>query len=252
MNLAIYGGIDSSQVKWNSKGSFLNDAHKDLKADYVIANPPFNDNDWSGDLLPALATERWKFGTPPPATRTTPGSSTSSTTSAPAARPASCCPRAPSPPSPPARATSARPSWKRASWTASSTSPPSSSSTPRSARPSLVPQPQPHKGQRRLPQPRRTGSPLHRRPQPGPPHQPSYEGILRRGHPGHRGHLPQLAEALRGGMRILKAFCSSVTDGGPRELSWTTSLTPGHYVGLPDGRGRLRLKRALRGASMRV
>ena len=38
-------------VKWNNEGSFLNDAHKDLKADYIIANPPFNDSDWSGDLL---------------------------------------------------------------------------------------------------------------------------------------------------------------------------------------------------------
>ena len=38
MNLAIRG-IDSSQVRWNNEGSFLNDAHKDLKADFVIANP---------------------------------------------------------------------------------------------------------------------------------------------------------------------------------------------------------------------
>jgi type I restriction enzyme M protein len=50
MNLAIRG-IDSTQVKWNSEGSFLNDAHKDLKADFIIANPPFNVSDWSGDLL---------------------------------------------------------------------------------------------------------------------------------------------------------------------------------------------------------
>ena len=50
MNLAIRG-IDGSQVKWNNEGSFLNDAHKDLKADYIIANPPFNVSDWSGDLL---------------------------------------------------------------------------------------------------------------------------------------------------------------------------------------------------------
>ena len=63
MNLAIRG-IDSSQVKWNSEGSFLNDTHKDLKADYVIANPPFNDSDWSGDLL--RKDGRWQFGTPPP------------------------------------------------------------------------------------------------------------------------------------------------------------------------------------------
>ncbi len=62
MNLAIRG-IDSSQVKWNNEGSFLNDAHKDLKADYVIANPPFNDSDWSGDLL--RNDGRWKFGAPP-------------------------------------------------------------------------------------------------------------------------------------------------------------------------------------------
>ncbi|MGN6802890.1 MAG: N-6 DNA methylase, partial [Ginsengibacter sp.] len=50
MNLAIRG-IDSTNVKWNNEGSFLNDAHKDLKADYIIANPPFNDSDWSGELL---------------------------------------------------------------------------------------------------------------------------------------------------------------------------------------------------------
>ncbi|MCX6150251.1 MAG: class I SAM-dependent DNA methyltransferase [Ignavibacteriales bacterium] len=50
MNLAIRG-IDSSNVKWNNEGSFLNNAHKDLKADYVLANPPFNDSDWSGELL---------------------------------------------------------------------------------------------------------------------------------------------------------------------------------------------------------
>ncbi len=62
MNLAIRG-IDSSQVKWNNEGSFLNDAHKDLKADYVIANPPFNDSDWSGDLL--RGDRRWKYGKPP-------------------------------------------------------------------------------------------------------------------------------------------------------------------------------------------
>jgi len=62
MNLAIRG-LDSSQVKWNSEGSFLNDAHKDLKADYIIANPPFNVSDWSGDLL--RTDGRWKYGTPP-------------------------------------------------------------------------------------------------------------------------------------------------------------------------------------------
>lgn len=63
MNLAIRG-IDSSQVKWNNEGSFLNNAHKDLKADYIIANPPFNVSDWSGELL--RTDGRWKYGTPPP------------------------------------------------------------------------------------------------------------------------------------------------------------------------------------------
>ncbi|MCB4204557.1 type I restriction-modification system subunit M [Deferribacterales bacterium Es71-Z0220] len=63
MNLAIRG-IDSTQVKWNPEGSFLNDAHKDLKADFVIANPPFNDSDWSGELL--RADVRWKYGIPTP------------------------------------------------------------------------------------------------------------------------------------------------------------------------------------------
>jgi type I restriction enzyme M protein len=62
MNLAIRG-IDSSQVKWNNEGSFLNDAHPDLKADYIIANPPFNVSDWSGELLRNDA--RWQYGVPP-------------------------------------------------------------------------------------------------------------------------------------------------------------------------------------------
>jgi len=62
MNLAIRG-IDGSQVKWNNEGSFLNDAHKDLKADFILANPPFNDSDWSGQLL--QKDPRWQYGTPP-------------------------------------------------------------------------------------------------------------------------------------------------------------------------------------------
>ncbi|MFN8865102.1 MAG: N-6 DNA methylase [Flavobacteriales bacterium] len=62
MNLAIRG-IDSSNVKWNNEGSFLNNAHKDLRADYIIANPPFNDSDWSGELLQSDA--RWQYGKPP-------------------------------------------------------------------------------------------------------------------------------------------------------------------------------------------
>lgn len=62
MNLAIRG-INSEHVKWNSEGSFLNDAHKDLKADYIIANPPFNVSDWSGVQL--VGDARWQLGTPP-------------------------------------------------------------------------------------------------------------------------------------------------------------------------------------------
>ena len=61
MNLAIRG-IDGSQVKWNSEGSFLNDLHPDLKADFILANPPFNDSDWSGDRL--REDGRWKYGVP--------------------------------------------------------------------------------------------------------------------------------------------------------------------------------------------
>jgi type I restriction enzyme M protein len=62
MNLAIRG-IESDQVKWNGQGSFLNDEHKDLRADFILANPPFNDSDWGGDLL--QDDVRWKFGVPP-------------------------------------------------------------------------------------------------------------------------------------------------------------------------------------------
>lgn len=62
MNLAIRG-INSEHVRWNNEGSFLNDAHKDLKADFIIANPPFNISDWSGEQLREDA--RWQYGTPP-------------------------------------------------------------------------------------------------------------------------------------------------------------------------------------------
>ncbi|MDZ7783201.1 MAG: N-6 DNA methylase [Halioglobus sp.] len=62
MNLAIRG-IDGSNVRWNGEGSFLNDAHKDMKAEYIIANPPFNDSDWSGELL--RDDPRWQYGVPP-------------------------------------------------------------------------------------------------------------------------------------------------------------------------------------------
>ena len=50
-------------VRWNNEGSFLNDLHKDLKADYLLANPPFNDSDWKGEML--REDIRWKYGIPP-------------------------------------------------------------------------------------------------------------------------------------------------------------------------------------------
>lgn len=61
MNLAIRG-IDSNLGKEHAD-SFHRDLHPDLKAGYVLANPPFNDSDWRGDLL--KDDKRWKFGLPP-------------------------------------------------------------------------------------------------------------------------------------------------------------------------------------------
>jgi type I restriction enzyme M protein len=60
MNLAIRG-IDNDGIKWGD--TFHNDLHKDLKADFILSNPPFNDSDWKGELLTEDA--RWKFGVPP-------------------------------------------------------------------------------------------------------------------------------------------------------------------------------------------
>ena len=63
MNLAIRN-INSKFVLWNTEGSFLKDAHPDLKADFILANPPFNQKDWGIDILQEDA--RWKdYGTPP-------------------------------------------------------------------------------------------------------------------------------------------------------------------------------------------
>jgi type I restriction enzyme M protein len=61
MNLAIRG-IDADLGPHNAD-SFHNDVHKDLKADFILANPPFNMSDWGGDRLKEDA--RWKYGTPP-------------------------------------------------------------------------------------------------------------------------------------------------------------------------------------------
>lgn len=61
MNLAVRG-IDSD-IRWNNEGSFHKDELRDLKADYILANPPFNISDWGGDRL--REDVRWKFGPPP-------------------------------------------------------------------------------------------------------------------------------------------------------------------------------------------
>ena len=61
MNLAVRG-IDSD-IRWNNEGSFHKDELRDLKADTILANPPFNISDWGGDRL--REDVRWKFGAPP-------------------------------------------------------------------------------------------------------------------------------------------------------------------------------------------
>ena len=62
MNLAIRN-INSQFVAWNTEGSFLKDAHPDLKADFILANPPFNQKEWGHDVL--QEDGRWKYGIPP-------------------------------------------------------------------------------------------------------------------------------------------------------------------------------------------
>ena len=59
MNLAIRG-IDANIQQADT---FTNDLHPDLKADFVIANPPFNISDWKGEQL--RDDKRWKYGVPP-------------------------------------------------------------------------------------------------------------------------------------------------------------------------------------------
>jgi type I restriction enzyme M protein len=61
MNLAIHG-IEAN-LGPAPGDTFLRDAHPDLKADFVLANPPFNVSDWSGALL--RGDKRWAYGDPP-------------------------------------------------------------------------------------------------------------------------------------------------------------------------------------------
>lgn len=61
MNLAIHG-LDGDLGPYN-EDTFHNDLHKNLKADYILANPPFNVSEWGGEKLTEDA--RWKYGIPP-------------------------------------------------------------------------------------------------------------------------------------------------------------------------------------------
>jgi type I restriction enzyme M protein len=61
MNLAVRG-IDSD-IRWNNEGTFHKDELRDLRFDFIMANPPFNISDWGGDRL--REDPRWKFGAPP-------------------------------------------------------------------------------------------------------------------------------------------------------------------------------------------
>jgi type I restriction enzyme M protein len=61
MNLAIRG-IEADLGQFNAD-TFFNDCHPTLKADFVLANPPFNLSDWGADRL--TDDVRWKYGIPP-------------------------------------------------------------------------------------------------------------------------------------------------------------------------------------------
>jgi type I restriction enzyme M protein len=61
MNLAIHGL--SGEVEYNEGGSLLDDKFKRLKADFVMANPPFNQKEWSTAAI--LDDPRWEQGVPP-------------------------------------------------------------------------------------------------------------------------------------------------------------------------------------------
>lgn len=61
MNLAIRSL--EGNLGTQADDTFTNDLHKDLKADYILANPPFNISDWGQEKL--LDDYRWKYGVPP-------------------------------------------------------------------------------------------------------------------------------------------------------------------------------------------
>ncbi|WP_034538016.1 type I restriction-modification system subunit M [Carnobacterium inhibens] len=61
MNLAIHG--IEGDLGQGAADTFYNNQHQSMRADYVLANPPFNMSDWGGDKL--AEDVRWQYGTPP-------------------------------------------------------------------------------------------------------------------------------------------------------------------------------------------
>ncbi|NNN21369.1 MAG: SAM-dependent DNA methyltransferase [Acidimicrobiales bacterium] len=62
MNLALRGV--EANLSDGSADTFSNDRHPDLRANFILANPPFNVSDWGGEHL--KDDQRWRYGTPPP------------------------------------------------------------------------------------------------------------------------------------------------------------------------------------------
>ena len=99
MNLAIRG-IEGQIAHGDS---FHNDRHPDLKADFILANPPFNISDWGGERL--QDDQRWQFGAPPKGNANFAWCSISSITSRLRVRRVLCWPTAPCRPTSRERAT---------------------------------------------------------------------------------------------------------------------------------------------------
>ena len=112
MNLAIRG-IDGQIAHGDT---FHNDRHPDLKADFILANPPFNVSDWGGELL--RDDKRWQYGVPPAGNANFAWVQHIVHHLAPTGSRASCSPTAPCRRTSPARARSARTSSRPTWWTA--------------------------------------------------------------------------------------------------------------------------------------
>ena len=61
MNLALRGIEANLGPEWGD--SFHHDLHPDLRADFILTNPPFNISEWGGERL--RDDPRWKYGVPP-------------------------------------------------------------------------------------------------------------------------------------------------------------------------------------------